>query len=267
MDAYRVPPIITLTTDFGLVDHYVGTMKGVLLSGCPDARLVDISHGIAPFSIYAGAYAIDQAAPYFPPGTLHVIVVDPGVGTVRKALLMQALGQTFIAPDNGALSLIVARDPSAKTRAITNRELWVESPSRTFHGRDVFAPVAAAIASGRAQAEDVGPLIEQIELLSDLEPQQTDPGTWKGKLLAIDHFGNVITNFKSVEFQTISSRRFSIHVRNHEITEFRPTFDEASSGSCFAYFGSSGYIELGMRQESAAALLSASPGDAVTLRL
>src|SRR5437764_13072302 len=109
-------PLVTLTTDFGLADHYVGTMKGVLLSRCPGVRIADISHEIAPFSIHSGAYAIDQAAPFFPPGTIHVIVVDPGVGTARKAVLVEALGQIFMAPDNGILSMIISRDPNAKAR-------------------------------------------------------------------------------------------------------------------------------------------------------
>ena len=267
MGSPRLPPVITLTTDFGLQDHYVGTMKGVILSRCPDARLVDISHEIPPFSIHSGAYAIDQAAQYFPPGTVHVVVIDPGVGTPRKALLVEALGQYFIAPDNGVLSLILARDGSSKIHEITNRELWLESPSSTFHGRDIFAPVAAAIASGNTQPGDVGPLLDRIELLPNLNPQQIDQSTWEGKLLSIDHFGNAITNFKVAEFTMIRSRSFAIRLRDHEITEFRSTFEEARRAVCFAYFGSSGYIELGVNQGSAAALLGASPGDSITLSL
>ncbi len=267
MSAPRVPPIITLTTDFGLLDHYAGTMKGVLLSRCPDARLVDISHEIKPFSIYAGAYAIDQAAPYFPRGTVHLVVVDPGVGTPRKALVIEALGQYFIAPDNGVLSMVIARDDLPKAREITNRELWLESPSSTFHGRDIFAPVAAAIASGKARPEDAGPILARIELLPDLQPEQIDNGTWRGKLLSIDRFGNTITNFKTAEFGVISSRRFSIACGRREVREFRSTFESAPEGQCFAYFGSSGYIELGVNQQSAAALLGASAGDWIALRL
>ncbi|HMF78018.1 MAG TPA: SAM-dependent chlorinase/fluorinase, partial [Bryobacteraceae bacterium] len=123
------PPIITLTTDFGLTDHYVGVMRGVLLSRCPDARVVDITHEIAPFSLYGGAFAVDQAAPYFPEGTIHLVVVDPGVGTARKPLLVEAMGQIFIAPDNGVLSLIAARDGNLRAREIANRDLWLPSPS------------------------------------------------------------------------------------------------------------------------------------------
>src|ERR1700761_6608992 len=122
MSASRVPPIVTLTTDFGLADHYVGTMKGVILSRCPEAQLVDISHEIPPFSIYSAAYTIDQAAPNFPAGTVHLIVVDPGVGTARRGLCAEALGQVFVAPDNGVLSLIAARDANLRARELTNPE-------------------------------------------------------------------------------------------------------------------------------------------------
>jgi S-adenosylmethionine hydrolase len=259
-------PLVTLTTDFGLADHYVGTMKGVLLSRCPGVRIADISHEIAPFSIHSGAYTIDQAAPYFPPGTIHVIVVDPGVGTARKAVLVEALGQIFIAPDNGVLSMIISRDRNAKAREITNPDLWLSSPSSTFHGRDIFAPVAAALASGATQVENVGPIIPQIELLPDLHPRQEKPGQWQGKLLSIDRFGNAITNFTATAFSSIASCRFSFRVGRHRIARFHATFGEAPSGLCFAYFGSSGYIELGVKQQSAAALLEAAPGDLITLR-
>src|SRR5579875_973959 len=120
MQPPREPPIITLTTDFGLADHYVGTMKGVLLSRCPDARLIDISHEIPAFSVLAAAYTIDQAASYFPPGTVHLIVIDPGVGTARRPLVATASGQCFVAPDNGVLSLVLARDAAAKCYEIAN---------------------------------------------------------------------------------------------------------------------------------------------------
>ncbi len=266
MDSSHVAPIITLTTDFGLADHYVGTMKGVLLSRCPDARLIDISHDVPPFSIYSGAYTIDQAAPYFPPGAIHLIVIDPGVGTERKPLLVESGEQYFIAPDNGVLSMVVARNGVPKVREIANRSLWLDSPSSTFHGRDVFAPVAAALASGAASPAEVGPLLPRIELLPDLEPKQTQDGVWKGKLLAVDRFGNAVTNFKTGTFARIVTGSFALSIGDHKITDFRRTFGIAPSGLCFAYIGSSGYIEVAANQQSAAKLLNASPGDYITLR-
>lgn len=267
MQPPRVPPIITLTTDFGLADHYVGTMKGVLLSRCPGASLVDISHEVPPFSIYTGAYAIDQAAPYFPPGTIHLVVVDPGVGTARKSVLVEALEQYFVAPDNGVLSMILARDQSAKIHEITNRNLWAASVSSTFHGRDVFAPVAAAIASGVASGHDVGPVASRIELLSSLAPKETTPGVWEGRVLAVDRFGNIVTNLSAAAFRQIASSHFALVIGNHQIDQFRTTFGDAPPGLCFAYFGSSGYLEIGVNQGSAASLLNASSGDPIHLRL
>lgn len=265
MKPVRVPPIITLTTDFGLTDHYAGTMKGVLLKSCPDARIIDISHEIAPFSIIAGAYAIAQAAPYFPPGTIHVVVIDPGVGTLRKALVVEASGQYFVAPDNGVLSMIVAQDRSVEAREIVNRDLWLKPHSSTFHGRDIFAPVAAALASGEAMPKDVGPVLREIELIPDLEPKEIAPGVWRGTLLSVDRFGNAITNFKADPFAAIASGGFTIRMGDHEVDHFHSTFGDAPPGVPFAYFGSSGYLEVGMKQQSAAGLLHRHAGDSITL--
>lgn len=265
MSVSRLQPIITLTTDFGLADHYVGTMKGVILGRCPEAQLVDITHQVPPFSIYSGAYSIDQAAGYFPPGTVHLLVIDPGVGTSRRGLCVEALGQVFIAPDNGVLSLIVRRDTHVHSRELTNRDLWLESPSSTFHGRDIFAPVAAAIASRAAKPEDTGPIVTGIHMLNGLEPSEIQAGIWQGRVLSVDHFGNVITNFRTTELQHISAAPFSIEAGARAVKTFFKTFGEAPRGVCFAYFGSSGYIELGINQQSAAEFLCISPGDALKL--
>ena len=130
-------PILTLTTDFGLSDHYVGTMKGVILGICPKAQIVDIGHEVSPFEITEGAYLIAQAYRYFPPKTVHVVVVDPGVGTARRPILMEAAGQYFIAPDNGVLAMIYTRE-QARIRLISNEKYFLHPVSRTFHGRDIF---------------------------------------------------------------------------------------------------------------------------------
>jgi S-adenosyl-L-methionine hydrolase (adenosine-forming) len=256
-------PIITLTTDFGASDHYVGTMKGVLLSRCPNATLVDISHKIPPFSLYSGAYMVDQAAPYFPPGTIHLVVVDPGVGTERKAIVAQTAGQTFVAPDNGVLSLVLARNAAYHVRYLTNASLYPNSPSATFHGRDIFAPVAASLAACSAAFEEVGPICESPIMLANLKPHLVSPGVWSGLVLSIDHFGNVITNFKPLRKL---SHRYEVRTGHNTVTRFHQTFGEAAAGVCFAYAGSSGYLELGMNQESAANYLKIGPGDAITLR-
>jgi len=259
------PPIITLTTDFGLEDHYAGTMKGVILSRCPDAQLVDITHNVARFNLYAGAYTIHQSAPYFPPGCLHLVVIDPGVGTERKPLLVEASKQLFIAPDNGVLSLILARDPIAKVREISNRNSWLPSASATFHGRDIFAPVAAALASGEINPEDVGPILDEAVVLGELEPHEIERSHWQGIVLSVDHFGNVITNFKIDKFRAALAGKFSLEAGTGRVTEARKTFAEAEPHLCFAYAGSSGYFEIGINQGDAGAHLMLKPGDRAEL--
>lgn len=261
MDSYEGPPIVTLTTDFGLKDHYVGTMKGVILSRCPRARVADITHEIPPFSIVPAAYAISQAAPYYPRGTIHVVVIDPGVGTERKGLAAAAKGQLFIAPDNGVLDIVLARDPDAAIHELTNTKLWLPEVSSTFHGRDIFSAVAAALAGGQAQLADVGPPITQIVRLEGLQPVETSPGLWRGRVLSIDHFGNVITNFLAEQF----TGSFSLAIKAVSITRVARTFGEAPAGEPFAYPGSSGYIELAINQHNFAARFGTEFDDALTL--
>jgi S-adenosyl-L-methionine hydrolase (adenosine-forming) len=271
MKTSRKPPIISLTTDFGLSNHYVGVMKGVIHSVCPDARIVDITHEIPAYSILAGAYAIQQAAPFFPPGTIHIAVVDPGVGTTRRSLLVDSRDQFFIAPDNGVLSFILGSDPTAVIRELTNSELWLKRVSSTFHGRDIFAPVAAAIAAGTVKAKDVGPRVEAPVLLESTQPHETHPaGTWHGTVLSTDRFGNIITNFPQESFAALPERAFEIDLGNgssrRQTQRFRTTFGDAKPSELFAYFGSSGFIELAINQASAAARLGVSAGSPVTFR-
>jgi S-adenosyl-L-methionine hydrolase (adenosine-forming) len=255
-----VAPIITLTTDFGLMDHYVGTMKGVILNRCPDVRMVDISHQIAPFSILQGAYTIAQSAAFFPSATVHIVVIDPGVGTARRPILARAGGQYFVAPDNGVLSLVLPPEP--EIWEITNPTWRLSNGSETFHGRDIFAPAAAAIASG-LPAEDAGPRLYQFVTLPDLNPSRTERG-YRGKVFSVDRFGNIITNFR---VELVNPHEVAIECGDATISEFRRTFGDAPAGLCFAYFGSSGYLEIGINQERAADRLSVQPGDNVTLRV
>src|SRR5579862_4476446 len=141
-------PLITLTTDFGLSDHYVAAMKGVILGICPRAQIVDISHTVSPFEIAEGAYVIAQAYPCFPEKTVHVVVVDPGVGSARRPILLEAAGQYFVAPDNGVLAMVYSASDQYKVRLISNEKLFRHPVSRTFHGRDIFSPVASHLAAG-----------------------------------------------------------------------------------------------------------------------
>ena len=260
------PPVVTLTTDFGLQDHYAGTMKGVILSRCPNAQLVDITHQIEAFSILTGAYAIGQAAPYFPAKTVHLVVVDPGVGTERKPLLAEVNGHFFIAPDNGVLSLILTESTRAVVRELSNRDLWLRSPSATFHGRDVFAAVAGALASRKIRPEEVGAVVDRPLLLDSLEPLDRKGGHWRGIVLSVDRFGNIVTNLKSVSFAPKLAAPFLVNIGSAEVTKLRETFSSGTGDDAFVYRGSSGYLEIGINQESAARRLTVRPGDPVDFR-
>lgn len=259
----KARPVITLTTDFGLSDHYAGTMKCVIAGICPDAQIIDITHEIAPADLISAAYTITQAAAFSPPGTIHVIVVDPGVGTARKAIAVRSNGQMFIAPDNGVLSLAVPRDAGA-ARELTNPRLFLPEPSNTFHGRDIFAPSAAHLAAGEPAWEAVGPELPEIITIPDLEPSRESTGRWKGIVLSLDHFGNVITNF-SKKLVITDNKRLDLEIKHHVIDSFHATFGEAQSSEIFAYIGSSGYLEVAINRGSAASSLGVKPGDPVTL--
>jgi S-adenosyl-L-methionine hydrolase (adenosine-forming) len=256
-------PILTLTTDFGLDDHYVGTMKGVILGICPDAQIVDISHGVRPFAIAEGAYTIAQAWRYFPPRTVHVVVVDPGVGTSRRPILVEAGGQFFIGPDNGVLSMVDLRE-RATVRLIANERFFRHPVSRTFHGRDIFSPVGAHLASGVAPAE-IGETIEDYLKPDFVRPRREDPRTWTGQVLKVDHFGNIITNFHVDEFADLGRFRMSIGAETIDV--LARNYAECEPGELFAIVGSSGYYEVSVAQGSAAAKVGCEAGAAVTLQL
>lgn len=258
------PPAITLTTDFGSADHYVGTMKGVILRTCPQAQIIDITHDVPPYSLYGGAYAIAQAAPYFPDGTVHTVVVDPGVGTARRAMVLEADDQYFVAPDNGVLTLVMEEEPNVRAFEIIRRDLMLPVLSTTFHGRDIFAPIAAAIAQGLIKPEELGPPISDPTMMTDLAPQQIRRDWWNGRILSIDRFGNVITNFR-LENTAILTKRFRMEIGNFYVEDFQTTFAHAPAGVLFAYLGSSNYIEVGLNRESAAAWVGAEVGQSISL--
>ena len=203
-------PILTLTTDFGLSDHYVGVMKGVILGICPQAQIVDISHEITAHEISEGGYVIAQSWRYFPKKTVHVVVVDPGVGSARRPILMEAGGHYFVAPDNGVLAPIFEAEKH-KIRLISNEHYFRKPVSRTFHGRDIFAPVAAHLARG-VPPPHIGDVIEDyLKPLSE-KPQQSGKRSWMGKVLKIDRFGNLITSFHSDNFPYLDRQIFIFSV-------------------------------------------------------
>jgi S-adenosylmethionine hydrolase len=259
-------PTVTLTTDFGLSDHFVGVMKGVILGIEPGARLVDITHQIQPFEITEGAFVIAQAYRYFPRRTVHVIVVDPGVGSTRRPILAEMGGQYFIAPDNGVLSMIYAREPKTRVRHVTNDHYFLKPVSSTFHGRDIFAPVAGHLASGVSAAR-FGKKIEDYVKIPVDKPTRTSKRAWTGTILKIDRFGNLITNIHIDDFPEIKSRPFDLNAGLEQISRFAKTFADCPPGELAVIVGSSGYLEVAANQESAAKKLGCAAGSPVELTL
>ncbi len=258
----NTPRIVTLLSDFGLRDHYVSAMKGVMLSLNPELSFVDISHMVQPQDINSGAFILGQAYPCFPPGTIHVAVVDPGVGTARKAIVVYAAAQIFVGPDNGIFTWVFNREESFTAYEITADHYFRKPVSSTFHGRDVFAPVAAWI-SRDIPLQQMGPICENPVRLKLPALTRVRDALIQATVLAVDAFGNIITNLKPEDlpiYSTPGTRTCKMLVSQKEITAFRKTFGEGSPGEIFVVPGSSEYLEIVMRNGSAAATLNAAPG-------
>jgi Uncharacterized conserved protein len=258
-------PIVTLTTDFGLTDHFTGVLKAVILSICPAAEIVDISHQVKQFEVAEGAFLISQAYPYFPKKTVHVVVVDPGVGSARRPILVEAAGQYFVGPDNGVLSLVYSREKS-KVREITAEKFWLKPVSRTFHGRDIFAPTGAHLAKSGAPAR-FGKTIEDYLRIGFHKPSRMSKRAWMGVILKIDHFGNLITNFHVSDFPEIRERAFEMSVGVRKVNRLALHYAEAAPDEVCVIEGSSGYLEVSVNQGSAAQMLGCGAGAPVELSL
>lgn len=259
-------PIVTLTTDFGEQDHFAAVMKAVILSIAPKVTLVDITHQIAPFSIAEAAFTIAEAARWFPKKTVHVVVCDPGVGSQRRPILVEAGGQYFAGPDNGVFSLILRGEPKARARHLVNRKYFLKDISPTFHGRDVFAPAAAHLAAGVRPAP-MGPVIRDPFRAAFSEPARISTRTWSGAVLKVDRFGNLITNFHVREFPDLARRPISLLAGIHPVDYMVRTYAEASPGEPVSMIGSSGYLEIAVNQDSAARLLGCGVGTPVELNI
>jgi len=257
--------LITLTTDFGTADHFVGAMKGVILGIAPRATIVDITHEIEPYDVNQAAFVIAEAWPYFPKRTVHVIVIDPGVGSARRPILAEAGGQFFIAPDNGVLSMIYESAPH-KVRAISNAKLMRQSVSRTFHGRDVFAPAAAHLARGVVPAKFGKPIHDYVRSVR-LKPERVARDHYAGTILKVDRFGNLITNLHVDHLPDVRTRPIEVRIGGRSIHRFALTFSEAGIGELFVIVGSSGLLEIAANQGSAAKLVGCGAGSAVELQL
>lgn len=241
-------PVISLLTDFGTADYFVGAVKGAILSVNPNVVIVDITHEIPAQGIEAGAFMLLAAYKTFPRGTIHVAVVDPGVGSSRRPIIVAANEQFFVGPDNGLFSYIYDREPAHRTFHVTAEKYFRPDPSSTFHGRDIFAPVAGALSTGVAP-EQFGPEINDEVRLSSLETPL--------RIIHIDHFGNCVTNIRRQEFEGLT-------INGRTISALHNFYGEASPGEVFAIWGSAGFLEISVNGASAAKVLNAERGDTVS---
>jgi len=258
-------PIITLTTDYGTDDHLVGVLKGVILKINPEVQIVDITHGVTPFDLLDGAMAIANAYAYFPPRTIHVVVVDPGVGTERRPLLVSGQNQYFIAPDNGVLSAVYEKEQNFVVRHLTAEHYFLQPVSKTFHGRDIFAAVAGWL-SKNWQPASMGEEITDFKRFALPRPKEAD-GLLKGVVLKVDSFGNLITNLRSEDLPegALEKGEIKLQIGNHAVSKLVQTFANGNAGEAIAYVGSSGLVEIGLNKGSASKTLGIGRGTAVLL--
>ncbi len=266
MPAARTP-ILTFTTDFGVADAYAASMKGVAAGLCPRARLVDVSHAVEPGDLLGAALIVEEARKWFPAGTVHAVVVDPGVGTDRRALAARADGQFFVGPDNGVLWPVLASDPKARVHEIRGAAFRLAKVSHTFHGRDVFAPAAARLACGR-RLSAVGPRVEDPVRLPGFFAERRG-GRLEGQVLRVDRFGNLVTSITEgdleVAYSGVPFPTLDIRLGGRLIDEAARTYGLARPGVAFALLGSGGRLEVAVREASAAALLGCGRGTPVTV--
>jgi S-adenosylmethionine hydrolase len=260
-------PIITLTTDYGTSDHFAAVMKGVILSINPEVNVVDITHSVIAHDILDGALAIGQVYKYFPPKTVHVVVVDPGVGTERRPILVASDQHYFVAPDNGVLSSVFDQSESLHVWNIISEHYFRQPVSKTFHGRDVFAPVAAWLTKSW-QTSSFGEPIEDFVRFA-VPKAKAAGNTVKGMVLRADHFGNLVTNVtpKDVPALVAAENHLSIRVGNGKITKVVQTFAQGAAGEVLGLIGSSGYLEIFVNKGNAAKTLGAGRGAEVTVEL
>ncbi len=255
--------LVTLTTDFGTRDAYVAAMKGVLWTWCPGVHLVDLTHEIAPQDTIEAALFLARAVPYFPRSSIHLVVVDPGVGTDRLPLVVYADGKYFVGPDNGVLAPVLRDCEPYEARKIENPRFMAAQISATFHGRDVFAPAAACLARGEAFA-DFGGRVFDINLLNMPRPAAGEKGTLHGKVVHVDRFGNLITNICRRDVADKSIERVDIGTLSLE--GVHETYGEVPRGEALALFGGTGYLEIAIRKGNAAESLGFERGEDVAIR-
>jgi len=261
--------IITLLSDFGLKDPYVAEMKATILSICRGAQIVDISHGIEKFNTRMGAFILASAAPYFPQGTIHLAVVDPGVGTKRRPIIVEARRGFYVGPDNGLLILSARKEGISHVYIISNPEYMHDQVSRTFHGRDIFAPAAAHLATGHSPS-DFGAEIHDYILPNFAEPQLRD-SRLLGEILFVDNFGNIVTNISVKELKTLGANEgHLLHVKfEAKVLDLKlhSAYGQVPAGRALAIIGSSDFLEVAVNQANASQMLGVKVGDSVSISL
>ncbi len=263
--------IISLITDFGVQDEYVGLMKAAILGIDPAATIVDISHAVDPQDIIQAAFLLESSYRHFPPGSIHLVVVDPGVGTMRALIFLEASGQRFLAADNGVLSLLMDPPRRAMLRRVENPALWRSSVSATFHGRDILAPSAAHLSKGM-DARELGPELDPAEmiLLVDLRAKRSPGGNVTGRIVHIDRFGNLITNIDAALLRSSDEAAHelpaTVRLAGQAIVGLRRTYADGEAGRPLALVGSRGYLEIAVTCGSAQRYFGVCKGDAVEVR-
>ena len=260
------PPLIVLMTDFGLEDAFVGVMKGVIASICRQTSVIDLTHAVTAQNVREGAFHLDRSFPFFPEETVFACIVDPGVGTARGAIALHAGPYRFVAPDNGLLTPIFDRYPDARCHALTDIRFHLPNRSATFHGRDIFSPVAAHLAAG-VPVDKLGPAVElsactRIEMFRNV-PLENGAG-WKGEVVSIDHFGNIITSFDAS--MITGNPSWQVSAGSSGPLPILRTYGEVEPGKPLAYAGSSGMIEIAVRNGSAREQLGIGEGDWVWMK-
>lgn len=259
-------PVIALLTDFGTRDHYAGVMKGVILGICPEVTLIDVSHDLPPHDIPFAAHELAAMYRYFPVGTILLVVVDPGVGTTRRGIVADAGDRKFVAPDNGVLSAVFRDTPPKRVVELSERRYARPTVSRTFEGRDRFAPAAAWIAKG-TQLDAFGrPVTDYCKI--DVSLPVAEDGVLRGRVVRVDRFGNVVTNIDRHAYEKFMGGQpgVQIAVRGHAISRLVSTYADIQVGEVGALFGSTDHLECSAQSTSAAERLGVSAGDPVELR-
>ncbi len=260
---------ITLTTDFGLTDHFVGVMKGVILNINPEVEIVDLGHQVNSYDIFDAAFTLAQSYRFFPADTIHLVVVDPGVGTARRPILARTIEYKFVAPDNGVLSLVYEREENIEVRHITSDHYFLNPVSGTFHGRDMFAPVVGWLSKG-VEVDKFGDPITDYAKFTSPKPKRVNENLLKGVALKVDKFGNIITNISPGDIPQLFSENpppFKIIVNQTEITRLNLAYSMGKPSELFAIVGSSGFLEICTNRGSAAKALNVGRGAEVGVML